>query len=151
MDRSPDPAIVTPRRRFLAATIPAAGAVLPGCSVSENGTSGGDPDSTGTAPAGTPTATPGIAEMHEGSPLVEVTVDTGFSGTVRLEGDCRNDTVEVPPGETASFTRDSDGEECSVSLVIDSETRYETHVLGYQSYFLTVDADGGIDEEVVVV
>lgn len=151
MDRSPDPAIVTPRRGFLAATIPAAGAVLPGCSVGENSTTGGDPDSTGTAPAGTPTATPGIAEMHEGSPLVEVTVDTGFSGTVRLEGDCRNDAVEVPPGETASFTRDSDGEECSVNLAIDSETRYETHVLGYQSYFLTVDADGGIDEEVVVV
>lgn len=151
MDRSPVSAALTSRRQLLAASIPTVSIALPGCNVGENDTTGGDPDSTGAAPEYTPTETPGIEEMKEGSPLVEVTVETGFSETLRLEGDCRNDAIEVAPGKTASFERDSDGEACSVHLDIDTETRYETHILGYQSYFLTVEADGDIDEEVVVV
>lgn len=151
MERFPGSAIVTSRRRLLAATTPSVGLALPSCTEGENGAGSGNRNSTGDDSGQTPTPLPDNEEMTEGSPLVEVTVDPEFSGTVHLEGDCRDDGIELAPGEKAAFTRTRDGEECAVRLEIDTETRYETYIRGYESYSLTVEADGEIDEEVLVV
>lgn len=151
MDSSLDSPIATSRRQFLAATTPSFSLTLLSCTENEKNTVRGNPNSTEDNPEQTATAVPDIEEMKEGSPLVEVTVDTGFSETVQLVGDCRDDAIEVASGEKASFTRNVEGEECAVHLDINSETRYETYIRGYESYFLTVEADGEIDEEVLVV
>lgn len=134
------------RRQFLSRALPAVSITLAGCaqgdSNDETETSTPRPD--GTAPGCWPS-------MCEGTQLIEVDISSSFSGSAVLEPSCRSDTLELEAGESVQLRRESDGEECGVTLFIDDEQAYSEYIEGHVSVTVTVESDGAIDEERVML
>lgn len=89
--------------------------------------------------------------MCEGTQIVDVHVHSGFSDSAVLGVGCRGDDVTLRPGESVQIRREEDGEDCGVTLYIDGEKVYGEHVEGYVSSTVTVDSDGDVDEERVML
>ena len=89
--------------------------------------------------------------MCEGTQLIGVDVSSDFSGTAVLEASCRGDALELDAGDSVQLHRESDGEKCGVTLAIDDEQAYSEYIEGHISVTVTVDSDGGIDEERVLL
>jgi predicted component of type VI protein secretion system len=91
----------------------------------------------------------GWPEFCEGSKLVEVTVSSRFSGSVVLEAGCRDEDVEMRPGETKTLERQVDAETCDVALYVDDRKAYADTIQSYESTTLRVDSGGNVHAETV--
>lgn len=89
--------------------------------------------------------------MCAGTQIIEVHVNSGFSGTAVLEASCKDDSFPLQSGESVELVREEDGEECGVTLFIDDEPVYSERVEGHASVTLTVKRDNEVEEEIVVL
>lgn len=134
------------RRRFLSLSVSALSVSLAGCT-----------DGTVADWAATETPTPDDSEpgcwpsMCEGTQIIEVDVHSDFSGTAVLEAGCRSEAVTIRSGESVQIRREEDAEKCGVTLHIDDEKVYGEYVEGHASVTVTVDSDGEVDEERVML
>ncbi len=137
------------RRQFLALSVAGVSVALAGCT--RGNTEAGDETATH-SPEPTDASQPGCwPSMCAGTQLIEVAVRSGFSGAVVLEASCRDDARSIQPGETVEIVRETDAEECGVTLSVDDERVYDERIEGHASVTVTVMANGDIDEEVVVL
>ena len=91
----------------------------------------------------------GWPQFCEGSTMVEVRVNFGFSGDVVLETGCRDEDFEIQPGETKTIKRQVDAETCDVAIYIDGQEAYRDTIQDYESTTLTINASGEVDVETV--
>lgn len=134
------------RRQLLSLSVSALTVSLAGCTQAtpESGAETETPSPEYTEPGCWPS-------MCAGTQIVEVAVDSGFSGTVVLEASCRDESVPVRSGESVQIRREADAEECGVTLFIDDERVYGDRISGHASVTLTVSENGEVDEESVVL
>jgi len=134
------------RRQFLSLSAAALSTGVAGCGQRES-----------TAETDTPTPPPEGATpecwpaMCEGTQLIEVDVQSGVSGDAVLETNCRGEPIELEAGESVQLVREADGEGCGVTLFLDGEQVYSEYIEGHVSVTVTVEADGTIDEERVLL
>jgi hypothetical protein len=142
------------RRQFL--SISAFSISLSGCI---EGDSGGTTETETPRNTATETGTPspeGVTpecwpSMCEGTKLVEVVVASGFSGDVILQVECRDKEFSIQPGEPVQIDRKQDAETCGISLSIDGEQVFSENVEDYESVTLTVNSNGEVEDEWIVV
>ncbi|AFK17898.1 hypothetical protein E6P09_03885 [Haloferax mediterranei ATCC 33500] len=91
----------------------------------------------------------GWPQFCDGSKMVEVTVNTGFSGEVVLKPGCRDEDIEIQPGETKALTRQVDAEECAITLYVDGEEVYHDTIQDYESTTLRVGSSGEVTAETI--
>lgn len=91
----------------------------------------------------------GWPQFCEGSTIVEVFVSSRFSGEVVLEAGCRDEDVEVRPGETKTVTRQVDAEACDIALYVDDREAYADTIQDYESTTLEVNSNGEVFDETV--
>ncbi|RDZ43157.1 hypothetical protein C5B91_13585 [Haloferax sp. Atlit-10N] len=103
-----------------------------------------NPETTESGQAATTTDECGWPQFCEGSELVRVRVSGGFSGEVVLKPACREDDVELSPGETETLTRQTDAETCDVTLLVDGEVAYDERIQDYEFVMLRVGSDGDL-------
>ena len=66
-------------------------------------------------------------DASEADAMLAVTVEEGFTGTVVLEADCRDEPSRLEPGDELRIERDDDDEDCSYDLRVDGKSvRRET-------------------------
>lgn len=108
------------------------------------GTNTSESESTESGRAATTTSDCGRTEFCEGSELVRVRVDDGFSGEVVLNPACRESDIELSPGETETLIRQADAETCDVELLVDGEVAYDGRIQDYEYVMVRVGSDGEI-------
>lgn len=89
--------------------------------------------------------------MCAGTQLLELDVNSEFSGTTVLEASCRAEDRTVQSGESVTLVRDADGATCGVTLFIDGEQVYDERIEGHESVTLTVRSSGDVAEERVML
>jgi len=91
-------------------------------------------------------------DMPRGDSFLHFGNVDGFTGTVRIEPSCRDETVEIQiidgqPDRSIPYVRDQRGEECSFEIFIDGEHTETAHVR--RSEYVTIDISE--DGEVFIV
>ena len=76
--------------------------------------------------------------------MIGVTVEEGFSGTVVLEADCRDEASQLEPGDELRIEREYDDEDCSYDLRVDGESARQETVDATESVKLRVTESGSI-------
>lgn len=102
------------------------------------------------ADTGDATRTAGPWIMDKDDLLVSVTVEEGFLGDVVLEADCRAEDVSMSPGENVGISRRENGEECSIHLISNGDELYSGFIRLDQSFELTVQDNGDVNEAISV-
>ncbi|MFW6265634.1 MAG: hypothetical protein ACOC2A_02540 [Halanaeroarchaeum sp.] len=135
------------RRRRLLAGLGTGLVALAGCTSRDgDGATATEPE-----PTESPTRTSDPSVLGEGSTMLSVLVEVGFSGEVVLEADCREEAYVVEPGEPVELVREEDGESCPVRLLVDGEPAIDRTVEGYEQHEVTVTEDGEVRVETVLV
>jgi len=134
------------RREFLPLALSAVSASLAGCFRDDS--DGGTPTET---PPGEVTESGCWPSMCAGTQIIEVDVNSAFSGTAVLEASCRDDPLDVSPGESADIVREVDAESCGVTLFLDDEQVYSDNIEGHTSVTVRVRSNGNIDVETVLL
>lgn len=134
------------RRQFLSLSTSAISASLAGCN------EGNLEDGAETETPSPEDSEPGCGlSMCEGTQIIEVRVNSDFSGTTVLGAGCRGENVTIQSGESVQIIREEDGEECGVSLYIDDEEVYGEYIEDHVSVTVTVNSNGEVDEERVML
>lgn len=137
--------VIVNRRQCLVLSISALSAPLAGCT---DGSSA-DAEEAETSPGSADSSC--WPSMCEGTQLIEVDVDSAFSGTVILEASCRDEAVSIQSGESVRIIREEDGADCGVTLSIDDEQVYNEYIEDHVSVSVTVTSNGEVDDETVMV
>ena len=66
-----------------------------------------------------------------------------------LEAECRDENVEVRPGETRTITRQVDAETCDVVLYVNDREAYADTIQDYESTTLEVNSKGEVFDETI--
>lgn len=89
--------------------------------------------------------------MCEGTKLADVSVASTFPGDVVLTTNCRNEEFSIQSGKSVEIIRKEDGETCRISLSVDGEQVFDEVIREYETVSLTVDSNGEVGEERVVI
>ena len=82
--------------------------------------------------------------------------DEEFSGTVRVDPSCREESVEITivdgePEDSIGYTREERGENCSFEVYVDGERAEQLEVSGTEGDCeIWIDEDGDVDVECVI-
>lgn len=90
-------------------------------------------------------------EWGEGTPIIEVTVDSKFDGDVVLKSECREDNINIDAGEEIEITREIDGEECGFELYVDGEEELSRGGGSDTRTIVTVTEDGDLEDGYEVI
>lgn len=88
--------------------------------------------------------------MCEGTKLVEVVVEDGFSGDVVLKAECRAEEFSIPSGESVKIDREEEAETCKIALSVNGEQVVSEYIEGYERGTLTVRSNGDVVDEWIV-
>ena len=134
------------RRQFLSLSVSALSVSLAGCTGGyvEDGTESETP-----SPEGSDS---GCGEsMCKGTQIIEVHVSSDFSGTAVLGVGCRDEDITIQSGDSVQIIREEDGEDCGVTLYLDDEKVYGEYIEGHASITVTVNSNGEVEEEGVML